>query len=283
MLSVRTAPPIFIVSPNTVVEYSYTTSRPDLRSEKGFDSEPADLSESNPRVSMLGFETRIENAHHQEVSVSHRIGKNNIQLAAFSDRVTDPALTGTGEVTAAGGFLLPDVSSGTFSYAGPDLNTKGLRVVLQRKFSADLTATVDYAMGGVLDLSRGDVPLDKAQQWISTQRRHAVAAKLSGTVAAHPYQLDRVLSLDQWFGYHAGRHVQLLGGTKRSIPQCVHPPADSTPRRTYGGFDRHPQSAGPRIYSRLGAGRADGLPCGFGALHSGRIRLQLLASRAKKS
>ena len=170
------------VSPNTVVEYSYTTSRPDLRSEKGFDSEPADLSESNPRVSMLGFETRIENAHHQEVSVSHRIGKNNIQLAAFSDRVTDPALTGTGEVTAAGGFLLPDVSSGTFSYAGPDLNTKGLRVVLQRKFSADLTATVDYAMGGVLDLSRTDVPLDKAQQWISTQRRHAVAAKLSGKV-----------------------------------------------------------------------------------------------------
>jgi hypothetical protein len=168
------------VSPNTVVEYSYTTSRPDLRSEKGFDSEPADLSESNPRVSMLGFETRIENAHHQEVSVSHRIGKNNIQLAAFSDRVTDPALTGTGEVTAAGGFLLPDVSSGTFSYAGPDLNTKGLRVVLQRKFSSDLTATLDYAMGGVLDLSRNDVPLDKAQQWISTQRRHAVAAKLSG-------------------------------------------------------------------------------------------------------
>ncbi len=136
----------FHLSPNTVVEYSYTTSRPDLRSEKGFDSEPADLSESNPRVSMMGFETRIENAHHQEVSVSHRIGNNNIQLAAFSDRVSDPALTGTGEVTAAGGFLLPDVSSGTFSYAGPDINTRGLRVVLQRKLSADLTATVDYAL-----------------------------------------------------------------------------------------------------------------------------------------
>jgi hypothetical protein len=170
----------FHLSPNTVVEYSYTTSRPDLRSEKGFDSEPADLSESNPRVSMMGFETRIENAHHQEVSVSHRIGNNNIQLAAFSDRVSDPALTGTGEVTAAGGFLLPDVSSGTFSYAGPDINTRGLRVVLQRKLSADLTATVDYALGGALDLSRPDVPLEKAQQWISTQRRHAVAAKLSG-------------------------------------------------------------------------------------------------------
>lgn len=170
------------LSPNTVVEYSYTTSRPDLRSEKGFDSAPADLSESNPRVSLLNFAPQMESAHHQEVSVSHRMGKNSFQVAAFSDRVANPALTGTGEVTAAGGFLLPDVSSGTFSYGGPDLDTNGLRVVLQRKFSADLTATLDYALGGVLDLSRPDVPLQSAQQWISTQRRHALGAKLAGTV-----------------------------------------------------------------------------------------------------
>ena len=95
--------------------------------------------------------------------------------------MSNTALTGTGEVTAAGGFLLPDTSSGTFSYAGRGLDTNGLRVVLQRKFSSDLTATLDYAFGGVLDLTRPDVPLQQAQQWISTQRRHALAAKLSGT------------------------------------------------------------------------------------------------------
>ncbi|HEX3820962.1 MAG TPA: carboxypeptidase-like regulatory domain-containing protein [Candidatus Sulfotelmatobacter sp.] len=170
------------LSPDTVVEYQYTTSRPDLRNEKGFDSAPADLSESNPRVSLLGFSPEMESAHHQEVSFSHRIGNNNFQVAAFSDRISDPALTGTGEATAAGGFLLPDMSSGTFSYLGPNLDTNGLRVVLQHKFSDDLAATVDYAYGGVLDLSRPDVPLANAQQWISTQRRHAVAAKLAGTV-----------------------------------------------------------------------------------------------------
>jgi hypothetical protein len=170
------------LSPNTVVEYEYTTSRPDLRSEKGFDSAPADMSESNPRVSVLDFAPQIESAHHQEVSVSQRVGKNRFQVAMFSDRVTNPALTGTGDVTAAGGFLLPDISSGTFSYAGPSLDTTGVRIVLQRKFSADLTATVDYAFGGVLDLSRPDVPLQDAQQWISTQRRHALGAKLAGTV-----------------------------------------------------------------------------------------------------
>jgi hypothetical protein len=172
----------FHVSPNTVVEYSYTTSRPDPRSEKGFDSAPADLSESNPRVSMVGFTPRMEDAHHQEFSVSHREGKNNVQVAWFSDRIVNPALTGVGDVTSAGGFVLPDVTSGTFNFGGPNLDTSGLRVVVQRKFAADLAATLDYAYGGTLDLSRSDVSLQQAQQWISTVRRHALAAKLSGTV-----------------------------------------------------------------------------------------------------
>jgi hypothetical protein len=171
------------LSPDTVVEYSYTTSRPDARAEKGFDSAPADLSETDPRVSMVNFAPRIESAHHQEVSLSHRMGKNRVQFAAYSDRINNSVLTGAGDVTAVGGFLLPDISSGTFSYAGPALDTSGLRVVLQHKFASDLTATFDYAFGGVLDLSRPDVSLQQAQQWISNQRRHAVAAKLSGTVS----------------------------------------------------------------------------------------------------
>jgi len=54
--------------------------------------------------------------------------------------------------------------------------------VLQRKFSADLTGTLDYAFGGVLDLARPDVPLQNAQEWMVTQHRHALSAKLSGTV-----------------------------------------------------------------------------------------------------
>jgi hypothetical protein len=174
------------VSPNTVLEYSYATSLPDARIEKGFDSAPADMSESDPRVSLQNFSPKIERAHHQELNVSRRIGKTNVQFAVFSDRIADTALTGAGEVTAAGGFVLPDVYSGTFSYEGGNLNTPGLRAVIQHKFSNDLTATLDYAWGGTLALSQPDVPqpvsLQEAQQWITTVRRHALAAKFSGTV-----------------------------------------------------------------------------------------------------
>src|SRR5580704_10761826 len=170
------------LSPNTVVSYDYATSLPNTRDEKGFDSAPADLSESDPRVSMTNFSTRLERAHHQEFSVSRHIGNNSVQVAVFSDRVANTALIGAGSVTTAGGFLLPDIYSGTFTYGGDTLDTRGVRVVLERKFCSDLTATLDYASGGVLDLAKPDVELQEAQQWISTQRRQALAAKLTGTI-----------------------------------------------------------------------------------------------------
>jgi hypothetical protein len=170
------------LSPDTVLEYDYTTSLPDARMEKGYDSAPADLSEADPRVSIVNFATKLERAHHQELSISHRSGKNKVQVAVFSDRVSDTALTGAGAVTAASGFLLPDVYSGTFTYAGDTLDTNGVRIVLERKLCSDLTATLDYAYGGALDLTRPDVQVEQAQQWINTERRHALAAKLRGTI-----------------------------------------------------------------------------------------------------
>jgi Carboxypeptidase regulatory-like domain len=198
------------VSPNTVVEYDYATSLPNTRAEKGFDSAPADLSEADPRVSMANFSTRLERAHHQELNVSRRIGKNNMQVAVFSDRVVNTALIGAGDVTAAGGFLLPDVYSGTFTYAGDTLNARGLRVVLERKFCSDLTATLDYAYGGVLDLAKPDVEIQDARQWITTQRRHALAAKLSGTV---PRTHTRWIASYRWVNGQALTPVDMFNAS----------------------------------------------------------------------
>jgi Carboxypeptidase regulatory-like domain len=174
------------VSPNTVVGYSYATTLPSPRDEKAFEAAPADSSEglnqSDPRISVANFSQKLESAHHQELNVSQRIGRNNMQLAVFSDRVENTALLGTGEVTAAGGFLLPDSYSGTFTYAGGTLETHGLRLVLERKLRSDLTATLDYACGDVLDLAKPDVEIQNAGRFISTQRRQAVAAKFSGSI-----------------------------------------------------------------------------------------------------
>ncbi|MGO9402164.1 MAG: carboxypeptidase-like regulatory domain-containing protein [Terriglobales bacterium] len=185
------------ITPNTVLEYQYASSVPNMRLEDRYgdgrfgdddlNSTSADLSETAPRMSMTGFVPAVERARHQEVSISQRVGKNSMQVAFYSDSMVDPALTGVGEMlpgamTAESGEVLPDVYSGTFSYQGNDYATSGMRVVLQRKLLSDLTATLDYAYGGVLDLSRPDVQLQDAREWIREEQRHAVAAKFSGAV-----------------------------------------------------------------------------------------------------
>src|SRR5438105_6373759 len=88
------------LSPNTVLEYRYATSQPDSRMDKGFDTAPADLSESGPHVSIAGFSPALERAHHHELSVSRRVGKNNPQMAVYPDWVVAPTMPGVGDVSA---------------------------------------------------------------------------------------------------------------------------------------------------------------------------------------
>jgi hypothetical protein len=170
------------LTPNTVLAYQYASSVPGTRLDKSFDSARSDLSDAAPRMSITAFAPAVERAYHQEVSVSERLGKNNMQVAFYSDRLVDPVLTGVGDITAESGEVLPDLEAGTFNYQGNDFSTTGLRMVLQRKLMSDLTATLDYAYGGVLDLPRPNVQLQDARQWIRTQYRHSVAAKASGTL-----------------------------------------------------------------------------------------------------
>ncbi|HTR23763.1 MAG TPA: carboxypeptidase-like regulatory domain-containing protein [Terriglobales bacterium] len=178
------------ISPNTVVEYEFTSSVPDSRLEDRLpdsssgqlNAAPADPGAAGPRMSMTDFVPAVERAQHQEVSISHRAGKTNLQLAVFDDRIIDPVLTGVGDLTAETGDVLPDLYSGTFSYQGSDFSTMGVRAVLQRKLLNDLTATLDYAYGGVLDLSQPGVQLQDVRDSIHTARRQAVAAKFSGKI-----------------------------------------------------------------------------------------------------
>jgi hypothetical protein len=182
------------LSPNTVVEYRYATSEPNMRHAKGFDSAPADLSESGPRVSQTNSVPQLERARHQEVSVSRRVGKSSFQVAVYSDHISNAALTGAGEVSGGEGEFLPDVYSGTFNYNGGDLDTNGLRLVAQRKLSDNLTATLDYAFGGVLALDQ------VTTEWpvrgsLHTHRQHSLAAKLAGEA---PRSHTRFLASYRW-------------------------------------------------------------------------------------
>jgi hypothetical protein len=176
----------FHVSPDTVVEYQYASSVPDagIGSEfRDFGSSASTLDDSAPRMSVAGFLPALEHARHQEVSVSHRSGRNNMQFAVYSDRISDPALVGVGG-SADSGQVLCDSFSGTFTYRGKNLDTQGTRIVFQRKLSSDITATVDYSYGGVLDLGKQSASLADARQLSLVRNRHSATIKMSGTVPA---------------------------------------------------------------------------------------------------
>jgi len=170
------------LSPNTLVEYRYATSEPDSQLDKGYESAPADLSESQPRMSMTNYTSALEHAHHHELSVSRRVGKTSFQVAGYYDRVLDPALTGVGELSTDGGMVLPDIYSGTFTYQGADLKTEGMRFVVQQQLTNDISATMDVDYGGVLAMETPGANLASAQQLMGTERRHSVAGKISGKV-----------------------------------------------------------------------------------------------------
>jgi len=201
------------LSPDTVLTYRYATSRPDSRAEKGFESAPADLSESDPRVSMAGYSAALEKAHHQEIALSHRDGDNNVQVAMYSDRIADPALTGVGEFTSVNGEVLPDPLSGTFTYQGRNFQTQGVRLVFERKVARDISATMDYSYGGVLDLVNPETRLQDARDSSVVRYRHALDAKLSGStpctktrwIASYGWTSGRALTSVDMFNTSAGQ------------------------------------------------------------------------------
>jgi carboxypeptidase family protein len=170
------------ISPDMVVQYRYATSEPDSRAVKGFDTAPADLSESGPRMAMSNGVPEVERARHQEVSVSRRFGKNSVQVACYVDHVRDLVLTGAGDPTAYSDDVLPDVYSGTFSYAyGGSLNSTGTRLVVERKVSEELSITVDYSTGDAVT-AESAATWQTLQQSLSTSRQHSVGTKVAGYI-----------------------------------------------------------------------------------------------------
>jgi len=180
---------------NTLVQYKYSTSVPNMRHAKGFETAPSDLSESSPRLSLVSDNPKIERARHQEVSVSRRQGKNNFQVAAFSDRVSNTALTGVGAGLDSEGDILGDVYSGTFLYNGGTMETNGMRAVYEHKLTDAMSATVDYSYGGVLTAPEQMMTLSDVRRSLHVEKRHSITAKFSGTI---PASHTKILTSYNW-------------------------------------------------------------------------------------
>ncbi len=169
---------------DTVAAYRYASSEPPSRLAREREVLPMEPMQIGPRISVSGFAPALQRSAHHELSLARRVGKNNMMVAVYRDRLRDTALVGIGAVAANSGEVLADPSSGTFTYQGADYRANGVRAVYERKFASGLDATFDYAYGGVLELPEEMVSLDSSRSQMHTVLRHALAARLSGTVPA---------------------------------------------------------------------------------------------------
>jgi hypothetical protein len=196
---------------NTILQYRYATSAPDMRAAKGFDTASADLTDSSPHLTITPGGERIERASHHELSVSQRLAGHKLQLALYSDVIHNAALTGTGAVfTEDTNFLIGDPYSGNFYYDGGSLHAQGIRAVYSHPVAAGLDATFDYGYGGVLTSPANLLQLSQTSAALVTVKRHSAALKLSGTA---PHSRTRVIASYRWLSGSALTPVDLFNAS----------------------------------------------------------------------
>jgi Carboxypeptidase regulatory-like domain len=169
---------------NTVAAYRYASSSPVSHMASEREALPLEAMPVGPKVSVNGFSADLQRGAHHELSLAHRIGKNNLMVAVYRDRLSDPALTGVGEPAGNGGEVLADPYSGTFTYQGADYHASGVRAVYERKLADGYEATFDYAYGGALEFDQLPANLESSRDSMHTTMRHAVAGGFSGVLPA---------------------------------------------------------------------------------------------------
>ena len=197
--------------PDTLIEYRYATSRPSTRLSRNFNSAPADLTDSEPRVTLVNSLAQLERAKHQEVSFSRRLDDSTtVEIAGFVDNVSNLALTGAGDFFGDVGDIVPDVYASTFSYNAGTLDTNGVRFVMQRKLLPDLvTATFDYSFGGALDIGNSSDWFD-ARPLLRQIRRQSLAWKFEGQA---PVTHTRWQASYQWMNGRALTPVDMFNAS----------------------------------------------------------------------
>jgi hypothetical protein len=168
---------------NTLVEYRYATAEPESPFDHALDGGD-DAAVSTPRLSVVALAPALERDRHQEIAVSHKEGSTKVQAAVFFDRVSNLALTGSGDVSSIASDVIPDFASDTFTFNGGSLETRGVRVVAQHTFAPEFTALLDYAYGGAVAAP----DWNSAASWADLRDRlhaedaHSVTAKLNGLI-----------------------------------------------------------------------------------------------------
>lgn len=142
---------------------------------------------SFPRITMQGYQPRLERLIHSEVGYTRRFGKKTrVEAAVYRDQFQNAALWGFGEGDAlaglAGGYLANPAADGVTLNAG-HYSSSGVRAAVVRKFGDATEVSVLYARGDALMAEARNTPqrgpVKDLRSALNTRRTQTVGGRIS--------------------------------------------------------------------------------------------------------
>ena len=179
------------ISPGSDLEFAYTAgnARPGLT---GPDEQPdedlqrgLDTLALYPRLSMLNGQSKVQRGQEYEVGYSRKLGTRTYRISAYSETVSNLALT---MVAPAGLFsgadVLPDIFSGNSIFNAGTFASAGYSGAVTQNLGDNVNATVIYTSTGALTTDGRELVSnspDELRSMIRAGRRQAATTRVNVT------------------------------------------------------------------------------------------------------
>lgn len=216
-----------VVRPSSgwIASYRYAAGR-ELQSSE-------DLDRLKPALQLLtdgeGNPLSVRGSHH-EVSLSRKLGKQVLEVAAYTDSLDHARIGGGGIIDAAvlaHANVLADPTTGTFALATSTYTGRGLSVSLVQPLTPSMAAWFSYDAGTALVAeSSGPLSLASVSQSINRRNSYAATASLrgkilrSGTTLRAEYRWQPEHTLTQVNAFNATDQEAYLGLYLRQRVWC---------------------------------------------------------------
>ena len=200
------------VAPGEVVRVAYASGTPPAEAFRGDRQTDLDMQQDLsalalfPRVSLLAGNTRVQRTETVEAGYRKKIASRTYALAAYSDRVSNAAVTMTGLGGGLGyGDLLPDMFASTWTLNAGQYRSLGYMASFTQDLTQHIDVSMTYGSGGALTVDRkgpDPVTTEGLRSAIRTDRSQSLTARVSGTAPgtgtqfAASYQWANVLALN---------------------------------------------------------------------------------------
>jgi hypothetical protein len=136
------------------VRYRLASSR-NVQSYDGLDSIATDI----PVMAVNHGRSCVEGGSHQEIAVTRKLGRGQVETALYRDTVERSAIAGTGPIGAAdvapgGGTsgVMVDTATGSFRFLGAGYGSTGMSLMVSEPLNSGLWAALEYASGAALSV-----------------------------------------------------------------------------------------------------------------------------------